>query len=259
MLKSICLTIIGVLVAGVMTLTVPPANAVTYVDVVATGVTLEGAGCKDAYVDVYGDWVDSEITVSVTDPNGFEIAYDTFYDTTGTLNLYLTMCGSDPAGTYNVSVEVYDYNDGTSAVGSDTFTVKKVAAPSKAKSKITVKREYRPAKVFKWRVQGKLTRAGKAYKRQRVELQARINGSWWVIDAVRTNRRGLVGWEFKPNRFRWRFHFDGNSKTKPSNSDSFRTPWRTGRLTPSTRESLAPESLVEHAVGTSAQRDLTRR
>ena len=247
MLKRFCIPLVTALAAATLSMVgQAPANAVTYVEVSATGVTVTGSACKDAPIDIYGDWVDADVTVSVTDPSGVEIANDVFSDDIGALNLYIPMCGSDPAGTYKVSVEVYDTYDGTEAVGSDTFVLKKVKAPSKAGSRIVTKRKFTAGKTFPWLIGGKLLRSGRAYSHQRVILAANIKGDWYKIDAAKT-RKGIVAWKFKPNNTRWRFFYAGNGTTKPSASAVFRTPGRGhGRI----GADLAPESLVQRVTGT---------
>lgn len=257
MLKRIALITITGLMASLAPFMSPPANAVTYVDVVAGDVTVKN-GCKDAPIDITGDWLDGEVTVSVLDPYGDEIAYDSFSDTTGVLYLSVSMCDYDAAGTYSVNVDVYDYSDDTMASGYDTFRLTKVKPPAKAKSRILMKRKHQGGK-YSWIVAGKLLRNGHAYNRQRVFLAAKIQGDWYKIDAAKT-RKGLVGWQFKPNRFRWCFYYKGNSKTKPSVSKVFRTPAGHGRVV--ARSAAAAESLVQHVAGVpveTPQRHLTRR
>ena len=42
-----------------------------------------------------------------------------------------------------------------------------------------------------------------------------------MIDSMRTKRKGLFGWGFSRNQFRWRYVFEGNRTTKPT-SKAFR-------------------------------------
>jgi hypothetical protein len=258
LLKRLCILLVTALAAATLSMVgQAPASAVTYAEVFATDVTVKGDACRNTFIDIYGDWSDADITVSVTGPAGGEIDRATFNDATGTLYLQLPMCGSDRAGTYTVTASVSDVDD-TQVVASTTFRLTKVKGTSKAGSRIVTKRAYRAGKTYSWLVGAKLLRKGHPYNRQRVILAAKIHGDWYKIDSTKT-RRGIVAWKFKPNDARWRFFYAGNSKTKASASDPFRTPHRGhGRVV----NGVDPESLVQRVTDVSVpapQRHLSVR
>ena len=252
MLKRFCTLLVTALAAATLSMVgQAPANAVTYVNVKANNVRIATNNCTDVPVTISGDWVDADINVTMFDPNGDGYAGGVFDDTTGVLDLTVEMCGSDQAGTYEVYAEVYDYNDDSTDTGYDTFVLSTFNPTPKAKSKIVTKRSYQPKeRAFKWLVGGKLLRKNSVYKGKRVSLQARIDGRWYEIDAGRTNRKGLVAWQFKPSRTAWRYYFAGDAKTAPA-SKAFRASGRHGKallgqgMTNDTPKSVA--SMVDRA------------
>jgi hypothetical protein len=199
-----------------------PAQAVTYVDIQADNVRLRSGECVDVPIYVSGDWVDGGITVTVTDPDGYEVGYDYQSDTTGSIESSYYLCGSDTPGWYGVDVTVDDFNDVTAVSGHDSFSLTRI---------VPVKKAARVDRAIRWKsgkhaylAAGRLTRAGHAYKGKPVEIQARIQGTWMKIDTARTARKGLFGWWIQPNRFTWRFAFRGDATTRADVSRAFRTP-----------------------------------
>ncbi|WP_183098639.1 hypothetical protein [Nocardioides pelophilus] len=212
------------------------ASAVTSVDVLASNASVIGGKCDWAKIRVFGDWdADpyNDITVNVLNPGGREV--DSIYSENnyrGRVITYVRLCGrQDRPGTYKVNVFVRGYDENhelaSRARDSVTFEFKKTPILNS-----TVRRDvdYRPHKrVYKYVVIGRLLRAQKGWRGQRVELQAYIRGAGWlVIDTQRSRRRGLFGWEFKPNRYVWAYVYQGNRTTRWDSSPNFRTPRRVG-------------------------------
>lgn len=208
-----------------------PAEAVTTVDASATDVTVRYTGCDTATVEVQGDWtadVYNEIQVVVRSPAGRQVDSETFYDDyTGYVSTQTKLCADDRPGTYRVEVVAIGYDESyveTSRIeGAASFEYTYVP---KARARFPHQLRYYPGRAFKYVVIGRLMRAGHGYRDARVILAARIDGDWYRIRASRTNGRGFVGWEFKPNNLRWCYYFPGDRRTEPAVTDVFRTPNR---------------------------------
>lgn len=82
-----------------------------------------------------------------------------------------------------------------------------------------------------WNFIGRLTRAGKPYARQRVQLWMVWNGSWTNYDETkRTGDRGRVSWHtgrsLGKNSYVFQLRYPGNTRTKPARSTTFRLQGR---------------------------------
>lgn len=209
---------------------VAPAAAVTYVEVDATNVSVRGDTCAKTEINAYGDWggeaYGNSVSIDVYGPRGEWAGGDYVSDDQdGDVTRRVTLCGYyDRPGRYEVEVgvESWDEDGDTSVTGHTTFRfkVKKVV---KKNAKIqTSKRKIRRG-AYKWAVPGTLRRSGNRYKGARVWVQAKIEGYWWDIDSARTNQRGRFGWRYKPNPYRWRYVFKGDTKTKRAVSKPFST------------------------------------
>lgn len=252
-------TIAFLAAASVVLVTAPTAQAEqvtgTNAVVITEDVTAVHDECviSDFSVTPTADFYDWDATVDVIAPDGS--IHDADYlakslgDTTGATQLCDYEGYSDPKGKYQVLVEftVWDENyNGTveNLAASFTFAdhasepdpvvddpdpeVDEPAPVGKTASVLTVKR----SKVgdFKWRVRGHLTRGGKAWVGRRVFFQAKVDGVWRSLYSKVTNDRGIVRWTSRPERgagkILLRLHANGNSTTKPANSETFRLPFR---------------------------------
>jgi hypothetical protein len=224
-----------------------PAQAVTTVSISAPNVSVRLNACGHSRVTIAGDWASdpyNSIDVSVTGPDGDYVAGDYWFDeVSGSLPLDVELCGYyDTPGQYAVTVraEGFDenYDNQTVATAAKAFTFTKV--DPRARAAITKKAKRIHGK-YRWKVTGRLFRAGHSYVGRRVAIQAVIAGDWTYIEGQRTKKKGRFGWKFKPNRYTWRYVFSGNASTKPAVTKAFRTP-RKGR---GGREASAdPQSLI---------------
>ena len=208
----------------------PAAEAVSYVEIDVSDVTVPYGGCRDAVIDVYGDWetdVHNDIEIDIYDPAG-DFYDEGFFqdDTDGQVRYRTTLCGDyDLEGRYAVDVTATGYDENyevTSSVQSSSSFTFREKDRKNSRLRLGVRRVNHGK--YKWLAVAKLTRAGKVYRHHPVCAEIKYDGGWLSIDCTKTNRRGLVGWEFKPNRLRWRYHFEGNATTKPSATRTFRTP-----------------------------------
>ena len=221
------------LVAPLLALVAPTSStAVTSVAVEAANVTVKYDSCKRTTVTVTGDWnVDpsNEIDVTVRNPHGRVFDSQTFFDDTdGVVSMKVRLCNGNSQGTYRVEVVATGYDElGTETSTAEAATSFKYKHVPKARSRIRYRVDYQASRpTYKYVVPGQLLRAGRGYARSRVVLAARIEGSWFAIDKMRTRKRGVFGWQFKPNNIRWRYYYLGNRSTKPVRTTTFRTPRR---------------------------------
>ena len=222
--------------ASTLSLAGGAANAVATVEAHASTASVIGGQCDSAKVRVFGDWASdayNDITVNIFGPRG-GLVKNAYFENSyrGRVITYVRLCGRrDLPGTYVVKVFVHGYDENykrtSSARDSVTFEFKKTPILN---STVLRKVDYRPQKpVYKYVVFGRLLRAQKGWRGQPVELQAYIRGTGWlVIDRQRSRRRGLFGWEFKPNRYLWAYVYQGDRTTRWDSSPSFRTPRRVG-------------------------------
>jgi hypothetical protein len=221
------------LVAPLLALVAPTSStAVTTVSVEAADVTVKYDACKRTTVTATGDWnVDpsNEIEVTIRNPHGGVFDSRTFFDNAdGFVSMRVQLCNGNSQGTYSVEVVATGYDElGEVTSTAEATTSFKYKHVPKARSRIRYKVDYQASRpTYKYVVPGQLLRAGRGFARTRVVLAARIEGTWYVIDKMRTRKRGVFGWQFKPNGVRWRYYYLGNRSTKPVRTATFRTPRR---------------------------------
>ena len=239
-------TSVALLGAG-LAIVASPAQAVSPVSISAPNVTVAPWACKNSRLTVSGDWAGdayNSISVEVTDSYGDWAGGDSISDSrSGSVAVDVELCGYDNTSgryTVRVSAEGYDqnYENQTLATATRIFTFKKV--DTRANSAIT-KKAKRTGGKYKWKVPGRLVRAGRGYVNRRVAIEAVIMGEWTQLETQRTQKKGRFGWSFKPNGYSWRYVFYGNGNTKPAATKAFRTPRKGG----SGREtSVDPLSLI---------------
>lgn len=225
------------IIGSAVTFSGSPAHAVTTVETTVRNVSVVGDTCDATHVRVAGDWhkdAHNMVDVDVYGPRGRRVAGRTFIDElSGHASLRVNLCGdSDPAGTYQVEVVVNGYDENYDPLGT-VYDAESFEFVKKPKVKSTVLRSvrYLPAEQpYPYLVLGTLLRAGKGWRGQRVELQARLSGGWTVIDRQKTWGKGRFGWQFKPNRLRWAYVYQGNRTTRWDASKVFRTPIRRNRV-----------------------------
>lgn len=216
-------------------LTPSAANAVSYVDGWANDVTVRYDGCKTTHVQASGDWdldASNVITVDVYDPDGDWYDGNEFYDDTdGAVSVPVVVCDGDREGRYSFDVEVDGYDDAGNETVQQTSGTFRYTHIERATSRLPRRVYPTPHRKYKYVVPGRLLRNGHGYGDHRVIVEARVGGYWYEIDRQHTSKRGYFAWQFKPNRFAWRYVFTGDDRTKPTKSEKFRTPFKgSGRV-----------------------------
>ena len=224
-----------VMLASSLSVVLAPAQAVTTVSITAPNITVRLNACGRSTVTVTGDWAGdtyNSVEAFVTGPGGNTFAGG-YWDNerTGSIAVPVRLCGSENyPGRYTVAVKALGFGEGgenpTEVNATKTFQFTKV--DPRARSAITKKVRYTRG-AYKWKVPGRLFRAGRGYVGRRVAVQAMIQGDWTHMQGQKTRRKGRFGWKFKPNGFTWRYVFYGNATTRPSVSVAFRTPRPAGR------------------------------
>ena len=242
--------------AALLSLVVPTttATAVTYVDASAQDVTVKYNDCKSTPVEVTGDWdadYSNEIRIVVRNPNRRWFDGRTVYDDfDGAVGMSVRLCGYDKPGRYRVRVVAIGYDESFNETSRlTTGTSFRYRHIDKARSRINYRVRYDSNRQFKYMVPGRLLRNSNGHGGARVKLQVRISGYWYQAARQRTDRRGYFAWGFKPNARLWRYTYPGNSTTKPTTSDTFRTPFRgSRRVTASAVESTDVAKLFARPV-----------
>jgi hypothetical protein len=224
---------LAVCLAGLAPVSTASAATDITIDVETEDITLRQGRCGSVNIWAYGDWdtfLTDTVTIVVRRPSGRRHDRIVVHDSYGWVDEYTRVCYAQPAGRYTVEVTVVATDEfGDDHVATDTTAFRVTKVKPKARSRIA-ERHGRIHGEGKWKfaVVGTLLRAGQKYAGRRVWLVARIGGLWIKIDRSvtgrRGDRRGRVGWVFKPNRFKWALWFAGNSTTRPALSDSFRFP-----------------------------------
>lgn len=130
-------------------------------------------------------------------------------------------------GRYTTEATVTEYLNGErydQRVATKRFRVFK-----QKRSRLPINRSRVSRGGFKWKAVGDLNVLGagpKRDRRQKVWLLVRIDGYWFDIDSARTNRKGKVGWLFKPNRYTWSMCYAGTADKRVRGvcGRNFRTP-----------------------------------
>lgn len=229
--------LLALAIAGALLPLVVPAtaSAVTSVQVSARDVTVRYSGCAWTSVRVTGNWrshAHNEIRIVVKTPAGWVFDQMTVRDDPdGVVTRRVRFCDDDRAGVYRVQATAVGYDQNHTVVSkAQKWTSTKFTLIPKKKSAIRHRVIYKPSRpVYKYLVPGQLLRQGHGYKGQRVLLLAWIIDGWYEIDATRSGRRGIFGWEFKPNNFEWSYYFWGNGSTEESATGVFRTRGRYAR------------------------------
>lgn len=136
----------------------------------------------------------------------------------------------NPAGTYRVVISWQQFDaDGVSIAEGYTFGSFRYTLKPRAISRLTVTKS--PYGSTGWTFAGRLTRAGKPYARQRVQVWIRLNGSWTNFEETkRTGDRGRVSWhtrgDLRKNRYVLQLRYFGNTSTQPARSAAFRLQGR---------------------------------
>lgn len=235
MLKRVTTAILSV---ALLSIVAPgQSHAATTVSVTAENVTVRYADCEKTPVTAAGDWaedVSNEIRFVVRGPSGRWFDARTVTDEfSGEVTRSFRFCGSDREGLYRVRVVATGFDEfGDETARAEDSTRLRYRHVEKAASRIKREVQFDGVGTYPYTVPGRLLRRGRGVAQERVRLEARISGFWIRIDRARTNGRGYVGWEFKPNPRLWRYTYSGNRTTRPSTSETFRTPRRGARSAP---------------------------
>jgi hypothetical protein len=238
-MKYFSRAVVMALFASALSLGGSPANAVTTVDTWAKDASIVGDTCDRTYVNVVGDWdldTYNVIDVDVRGPGGRRV--DGTYrsdEYSGEVTFPVRLCKGNTEGRYSIEVRAEGFDENYESTGVVTAASSfKFAKEPKRNSVVLRDVKYRPAARYDYQVPGRLTRAGRSFERQPVELWARVSGSWYEIDQQRTRNRGKFAWQFKPNRYTWAYVYQGNRTTQWDSSKNFKTPMRNGRVAETT-------------------------
>jgi hypothetical protein len=220
---TVLVALLGLVAAGL------PAAAGTYS---GGGVTLTTSDIvytsDDCFYSRYSlSGLDPEVAyyLTIVDPSGAVADADFIWGQASAGGRSPLCKGLDPVGRYTVTVEGEDEYGSMSPVVVGHFRVRNLR---KASSSLSVSRT--TLREHSWRIEGKLTRAGKPWRGHKVTIQVWVNGTWRPLSGKVTNKRGKVRWRSTPEpeagQYVLRLHANGNSTTKPANSRTFRLPHR---------------------------------
>ena len=228
------IALISVLALGILALPMQ-AQAGTYPGgslTLTTGdLTVWPDHCGESHYSVSGSFknaADWNVDLTVYDPHGVLSGGDYFDSSDPVTSGTEYLCGDyDLPGRYRVTAEYEtydaDYNtlEHQTVTGYFTFTKR-----TKQASSLTVTKTRLGA--HKWKIVGRLTKAGKAWAGHRVQIQAHgaAWGGWGVLKTKTTNRTGRVTFTSRPSRgagkFPIRLHSTGGGYVRDANSRSFR-------------------------------------
>lgn len=157
---------------------------------------------------------------------GYEYAY-------GDLGRTVDVC---KPGRYTVEFKVTVVDDYTGLTDTDTAAASARMTQRVPKKRSNLSIQTRRINNDPWVMTavGDLTVADAAPRMdrdQKVRVIVWYRGEWYTVDTARTNRRGKVGWRFKPNPYTWSMVYDGTSRVRPDyRTPNFRVPGGTFRM-----------------------------
>ncbi len=195
-----------VMLASSLSVVLAPAQAVTTISITAPNITVRLNACGRSTVTITGDWASdtyNSVEAFVTGPGGNTFAGG-YWDNerTGSIAVPVRLCGSENyPGRYTVAVKAQGFGENlenpTEVNATKTFQFTKV--DPRARSAITKKVRYTRG-AFKWKVPGRLFRAGRGYVGRRVAVQAMVQGDWTHIAGAEDREEGSLRLEVQAQR-----------------------------------------------------------